>query len=86
MIKELALLADAADLSKTKNQLVNYRLDMVRKTGEYERSLIEWLQLTEADQTWVRLKTHFTAAQQQLKKVHGSTMKNTPFHLANMAM
>ena len=61
-------------------------MDLIRKTGEYERALIEWYDLPDTDRTWARFKTHFTTAQQRLKRVRGSTMTNTPFHQANLAI
>ena len=86
MIEELAVTAEAASLPKTLAQLINYGLNAVRKTGEYERALAEWFATPEQDKTWVNFKTHFTDAQQQLRLVRGESMRNTPFHQANLML
>ena len=85
-VEDLAFFADAANLPKTASQIINYGLDAVRKTGQYERALIEWYEKAEIEQTWNNFKTHFTEAQQQLRQVRGDTMRNTPFHQANLAL
>ena len=86
MIEELVFISEAANLPKTNNQIVNYGLEAIRKTGEYERALMSWYEKAEGDQTWSNFKTHFTEAQNQLRRVRGSTMHNTPFHQANLAL
>ena len=83
LVENLILLAKATKLAKTEDQAINYALGLVRKTGEYKRALIKWYNLPDTDRTWVRFKTHLTAAQQQLKQVCGSTMTNSTFHQAN---
>ena len=69
MIENLAFYADAADLPYTANQLINFGLNVVRRTGQYKRALIEWYAKQDVDKTWNNFKLHFTAAQQQLCQV-----------------
>ena len=85
-IEELRDFAIAAKLPKTPEQIVNYGLDAILKTGAYERALMDWYARPEAERTWFNFKLHFTDAQDQLRRVRGDTMNNTAFQQANLAM
>ena len=82
-IEELASMDIAARLDKSPAQIVSIALDVVRRTGDLEKGLIDWLALPAAQQTWVDLKNHFNAAWRELKKILGPSMRNTAFHQAH---
>lgn len=86
LVEDLAYLAGAANIPKTGEQIVNYGLDILRKTGEYENCLLEWFALPLQQQTWTNFKPHLVNAQLKLKQVRGSSMQNTPFHQANAVL
>ena len=82
-IEELASMAIAAHLAKSPAQIVSLALDVVRRTGDLEKGLIEWLTLPAAQQTWVDFKQHFNTAWRELKRIRGPSMRNTAFHQAH---
>ena len=82
-IEYLVKLAKAAQMPKTQAQIVNLGLYLVKKTNDFEAALLTWYGRPVVEQTWVNFKTHFTAAQRQLKKIRGITMQNTPYHQVN---
>ena len=86
MIEELAFLADASDLPRTVNQIMNYGLDAIYNTWQYEDALIDWYDKPEQNKKWNNFKLHFIVTQQKLCHVRGDTMWNMPFHLENLAL
>ena len=56
---------------------------MIRNTRDFEKALGDWENLPTTDKIWARSKTHFTAAQQQLKAIRGPTMQQAGYHHAN---
>lgn len=86
LLSDLAHASIAAGLAKTNEQIINYGLDLIKKTGEYERAILEWYNKLPRDQTWIQFKIHFCEGQALLRCVRGSTMRNTPFHQANAAL
>ena len=85
-IEELQNLSTAAGMPKTEAQIINYGLAIIKRTNDFERALIEWYNLPDAQKTYNHFKTHFSAAQRELKKVRGPKMKDTKFHQANQVM
>jgi len=56
-IEELASMAIAARLDKSPAQIISIALDVVRRTGDLEKGLIDWRTLPAAQQTWVDFKS-----------------------------
>jgi hypothetical protein len=83
LIEDLEIIAEAAMNEKSNTQLVNYGLDIIRDTGEFETSLLTWYNRPVNDQTWVNFKTHFTTAHRELSKVRGASMRGSAFQQAN---
>ena len=83
MIDKLAKVAEAANLEKTEAQLVDYGLNIIRNTGEFETAILEWNAKDAVDKTWYEFKTHFTDAHTALSEVRGTSMRGTHFHQAN---
>ena len=68
-VEELVRAAEAANMPKTSAQIVNYGLDIIKKTSDFEQALREWYARPRAEHTWINLKAHFTTAHRQLKKI-----------------
>lgn len=83
LIEDLKSVANAAGVPKTEAQLINYGLDIVRNTGEFENGLIAWEALIPANKTWSTFKNHFTDAHTALIKVRGNSMRGSSFYQAN---
>ena len=47
---------------------------------------MEWWEIDEAQKTWRRFKTHFTAAHKALRKVRGKTIRQTSYFQANQVL
>ena len=52
---------------------------LIKSTNDYEKGLEEWIDLPRAAKTWLHFKTHFTTAQEKLRKMRGPSMKNASF-------
>jgi hypothetical protein len=83
LIEDLETIAEAANAPKTVNQLINFGLDIIRATGEFEAALITWFVRPSAEHTWKNFKEHFTKAHNELIKVRGASMRGSAFHQAN---
>ena len=83
LIEDLRSVPNAAGVPKIEAQLINYGLDIVRSTGEFENGLIAWEALEPADKTWSTFKNHFTDAHTALIKVRSNSMRGSSFHQAN---
>jgi hypothetical protein len=83
LIEDLEIIAEAANNQKSDTQLVNYGLDLVRNTSEFENALLAWYARPDQDRTWAHFKTHFTTAHTELARVRGNSMRGSAFHQAN---
>ena len=83
LIEELQTLATAAKIPRTETQMINYGIDILQKTGDMEKGLLDWFEKPANQHTWQNFKLHFTQAHRALRKIRGKTIKNTPFHQAN---
>ena len=83
LIDDLQLLSKAAKIPKTDMQMINYGIDIIQKTGDMEKGLVDWFEKPSNEQTWNNFKTHFTQAHRALRKIRGKTIQNSPFHQAN---
>jgi hypothetical protein len=83
LIENLQTLSEAANQPKTANQLLNYGLQIVRSTGEFEYALLAWFTRPVTEHTWTNFKLHFTTAHTELSKVRGTSMRVSAFHQAN---
>ena len=82
-IDELQILATAAQVPKTEEQLINIGLEIIQKTGDLEKGLTNWFEKPANQQTWFSFKLHFNKAHRALRKIRGKTIQQTPFHQAN---
>ena len=82
-IEDLMSLATAARMPKTEAQIVNYGLDLIKRTNDFEQALLNWYALAPQNQTYANFKQHFTDAQRELKQIRGARLRDTKFHQAN---
>ena len=86
IIEDFQKIATAAGVPRTEKMLINYGMDIIQKTNDFEVGVLEWNRKAEADKTWQTFKRHFSTVHRDLRKARGETMKNTSFHQAhNMA-
>ena len=76
-------MATAAKVPHTTEQLISFGINIIQKTGDFERALMEWHKMDRNLRTWQNLKDHFSKAHRALRKIRGTIIKNTPFHKAN---
>ena len=65
----------AEELPKSTAQLLNYDLDDIRKTGEFEKYLAAWYKKDSNDKTWENFKAHFNEAHRELRQICRPTIK-----------
>ena len=83
LIEDLDTISTAANVTKTVNQRINYGLEIIRTTGEFETALTTWFARPPIEHTWANFKLHFTDAHTSLSRVRGSSMRGSAFHQAN---
>ena len=82
-IQKLKKLAIQAKIPYSDNQLIEFALQMIRATHDFEMALGKWEKKPIPDKTWVNLKLHFSEAQEELKRIRGPTMAQAGFHQIN---
>ena len=83
LIEGLKSVANAAGVPKTEAQLINYGLNILRNTGEFENGLIACEALAPAEKTWSNFKNNYTDAHTALINVRGNSMRGSSLHQAN---
>ena len=83
-IKKLGTMAESASISYTEEQLLDMGLTVIRNTRNFEKALGKWEILATNRKTWDEFKSHFSAAQTQLKAIRDPTMQKAEYHHANM--
>lgn len=83
-IEQLRTLAEIAKIPYTESQIVDFGLQLIKSTRDFETALGEWNRTDDNVQTWDLFKDHFTEAQQTLKDIRGPTMAQAGFHHANL--
>lgn len=81
-IEKLYKMADSAEITYTKEQILDIGLTMIHNTWDFEKSLVtksRWC----CWKTWDKLKSHFKDVQKQLKAIRGPTMQQVVYHHAN---
>ena len=73
-IDEFQQLATAARLPYSDNQIINLGIRLIKNMNDFEKGLNEWYDLQ--IKTYLTFKTHFTTAQNNLRRVRGPTMSN----------
>ena len=83
-IEQLQKKAISAGIKYSVEQLLEMGLSLIRNTRDFEKALGEWNQKIPTDKTWDNFKSHFRAAQVELKEIRGPTMLQAGYHHANM--
>ena len=55
-IEDLSQLATAANLEISQQQIMRYRVELLKSTGEFDTTLTSWFYCPPADTTWVTFK------------------------------
>ena len=76
-------MAESASIAYTAEQLLDMGLTVIRNTRDFEKALGKWELLPMNQKTWAKFKSHFSAAQTQLKAIRGPTMQQAGYHHAN---
>ena len=82
-IQKLKKLASQAKIPYSEAQLIEFGLQLIRSTHDFEIAIREWNAKPKVDKTWNNLKLHFSQAQEELKKIRGPTMIQAGFHQIN---
>jgi len=86
LVEELSQLSITVNLQKSEQQVVGIGLDIVRRTGDFEKGLIGWLARPVVEHTWPNFKQRFNAAYRELKRIRGPAMRSTAFHHAHQVV
>ena len=82
-IEQLRKLAEIARIPYTESQIVDFGIQLIKNTRDFETALGEWNRKPDDDKTWEIFKQHFQDAQQTLKDIRGPTMAQAGYHHAN---
>ena len=63
-IEKLKKLATQASLLYTEQQLIEFSLQIIRGTYDFEKALGDWRMKAVRDKTWTNLKSHIAQAQE----------------------
>ena len=83
-IEQLRTLAEIAKIPYTESQIVDFGVQLIKSTRDFETALGEWNRKADLHKTWDLFKEHFSDAQQTLKDIRGPTMAQAGFHHANL--
>ena len=79
-VQDLKELATAASNPYSATQLINFGLDAIKRTHDFEIAQSEWHAKDAHLKTWPNFKTHFSAARRNLQMVRGPTIHQAGFH------
>ena len=60
-------------------QLVNVAIKLIKKFNDFEKGLVSWFERPVVEHTMLNFKAHFEREYQALKRVRGTTMRNTSY-------
>ena len=60
-------------------QIVNLAVQLIKNMCDFEKWLIGWYAKLSNEHTWLNFQSHFEHAHHTLRKVRGTSMKNTTF-------
>jgi hypothetical protein len=82
-VEELEKLAEAAGNPYTPIQVVNFGLQIIKNTKDFEDGIKAWNALPLGQKNWMNFKLHFEKEHRALKEIRGATMQSTAFHQVN---
>ena len=62
------------------SQLINFALQIIKNTNDFEDAQKQWHAKAAVKKTWSNFMTHFDNEHQALREVRGVTMQSTAFH------
>ena len=80
LVDDFVEYADMARQPQSQAQTVAKAYSILRKTGRFEISLLQWNKKPSIDQNWINFKTHFRQAQQDLNNIQGPTIQASDFN------
>ena len=83
-IEQLQTLVTDANIPYFDAHHLEFGLNLIRSTHDFEKGLSNWNGKPEPHKTWPNFKKHFNDAQTELKDIHGPTMQQAGFHHTNM--
>ena len=78
-LEELQHVSVAASNPYTNTQMVNIGIKLIKNFNDFEKGLTLWFELPTADHTLLNFKAHFEREYQALRRVQGTTMRNTAY-------
>ena len=78
-LEDLEQVAIAASNPYTGTQLVNVGIKLIKNFNDFEKGLTSWFERPLAQHTIPNFKTHFEREYVALKRVRGTTMRNTAY-------
>ena len=79
-IEDLEQLGKASNNPYLPSQLINFALQVIKNTGDFEEGQKGWHAKEAVDKTWINFMSHFDKEHQALREVRGVTMRSTAFH------
>ena len=70
-IEQLKKLAEIAKIPYTESQIVDFGVQLIKNTRDFETALGNWNSKPENDKSWELFKDHFQEAQRTLKDIRG---------------
>ena len=68
-IEKLKKFAEKADLPYTKQQLIDFGLQLIKNTRDFEQGLQRWNEKPDANKMWENLNSHFRDEQEKLRNI-----------------
>ena len=82
-VEELEKLATAAGNPYTPIQIVQFGLQIIKNTKDFEDGIKAWNALPLGQKNWINFQMHFEREHRALKEIRGATMQSTAYHQAN---
>ena len=82
-VEDLKKLGDAAQMPYTEPQIINFGIQLVRNTHDFQDGLKSWYNIPDREKSWTNFKIHFEDEYDKLKLVRGVSMEYAGFHQAN---
>jgi hypothetical protein len=82
-VEDLKKLGDAAQMPYSEQQIINFGIQLIRNTHDFQDGLKDWYSKPLLEKTWTNFQTHFEDEYDKLRLVRGTTMQQAGFHQAN---
>ena len=83
-VEDLQKLGDTAQMPYTEFQIINFGVQLICKTHNFQDGLKQWFGKDRDDKTWETFKLHLEDEYDKLKQVRGATIHHAGFHQANI--